>query len=186
MNFSEKYDMQKANRDKFLSSLDQSSFDFQIATWFRTGLIIPAPGTWGTLGGMVLGVPLLILTNSAFVFLLGVILFFVGLQCVERIEEKLEDHDASFIVIDEVAAILMLIALLPSSFFIITMITGFLLFRYFDAKKPWLIGLADQKIKGALGVMADDVIAAIFALITFYLISFVFLLTMGAIGASIL
>ncbi len=186
MNWAEKYDTQKTSRDKFLAALDQTSFDFKIATWFRTGLIIPAPGTWGTLGGMVLGVPLLILTNSALVFLLGVVLFFVGLQCVERLEEKLEEHDASFIVIDEVAAILMLIALLPSGFFTVSMILGFALFRFFDARKPWLIGWADRNIKGALGVMVDDVIAAIFALITFYLISFVFLFTMGAIGASIL
>lgn len=184
MGYKQTYATVKAQRDKFLSTTDQGSFDFQIATWFRTGLIIPAPGTWGTLGGMVLGVPLLFLTNSALVFLVGIILFFVGLQCVERLEEKSGDHDSSFIVIDEVAAILMLLALLPSTS-IVTLTLGFLLFRYFDAKKPWLVGMADKKIKGALGVMADDVVAAIFALISYYILVTIFLLTMGAAGLAL-
>jgi phosphatidylglycerophosphatase A len=79
---------------------------------------------------------------------------------------------------------MMLIAILPSHS-IVTMALGFLLFRYFDAKKPWLVGLADRKIKGALGVMVDDIVAALFALISYYIIVVIFLLTMGAAGLAL-
>jgi phosphatidylglycerophosphatase A len=164
MGFKETYQKKKVERDQFIAALNPKSFDFQIATWFGSGLIIPAPGTWGTVGGMIFGVPLLILTNSFFVFIVAVILFFVGLQSTERLEKKLSDHDPSFIVIDEVAAILLGLSFLPHIALAYTIPLIFILFRFFDAKKPWIIGLADRKIKGAWGVMIDDILAIIFAL----------------------
>jgi hypothetical protein len=48
-----------------------------------------------------------------------------------------------------------------------------------------LVGLADRKIKGALGVMVDDIVAALFALISYYIIVVIFLLTMGAAGLAL-
>ncbi len=166
----------KQERDKFIAALNPKSFDFQIATWFGSGLIIPASGTWGTIGGMIFGIPLLLLTNSLVVFITALILFFVGLKSIERIEKKLPDHDSSFIVIDEVVAILLLISQLPKDHLFIFTPFVFLLFRFFDAKKPWLIGLADRKIKGAWGVMIDDIVAAIFTLITYWVILFIFII----------
>lgn len=170
MGFKETYQKKKVERDQFIAALNPKSFDFQIATWFGSGLIIPAPGTWGTIGGMIFGVPLLILTNSFFVFIVAVILFFVGLQSVERLEKKLNNHDPSFIVIDEVAAILLCLSCIGAGDLLLTTPLIFLLFRFYDARKPFLIGLADRKIKGAWGVMIDDIVAAAFALITLWLI----------------
>lgn len=164
MGFKETYQTKRQERDQFIAALNPKSFDFRIATWFGSGLIIPAPGTWGTIGGMLFGIPLLILTNSFFVFIVGLILFYIGLKSTERLEKKLTDHDPSFIVIDEVAAIILAIAFLPKSSLLVTMPILFILFRFFDAKKPWLIGMADKKIHGAWGVMVDDILAAIFAL----------------------
>jgi phosphatidylglycerophosphatase A len=170
------YKTKKQERDKFIAALNPKSFDFQIVAWFGSGLIIPASGTWGTIGGMIFGIPLLLLTNSLVVFITALILFFVGLKSIERIEKKLPDHDSAFIVIDEVVAILLLISQLPKDYLFISAPLVFLLFRFFDAKKPWLIGLADRKIKGAWGVMIDDIVAAIFTLITFWVILFIFII----------
>lgn len=168
------YKTKKQERDKFIAALNPKSFDFQIATWFGSGLIIPASGTWGTIGGMIFGIPLLLLTNSLVVFITALILLFVGLKSIEQIEKKLSDHDSSFIVIDEVVAILIGISMMPKDYLLYILPPLFLLFRFFDAKKPWLIGLADRKIKGAWGVMIDDIIAIIFSLITLYVLLFIF------------
>ena len=45
------------------------------------------------------------------------------------------------------------------------MLLGFVCFRFFDILKPWPINLADKAIHGGLGIMVDDVIAGIFALV---------------------
>lgn len=67
------------------------------------------------------------------------------------------------IVVDEVAG--MWIALIPvaayPSFLFIAL--AFLLFRFFDVLKPWPISYLDQNVDGAAGVMADDILAGVFA-----------------------
>lgn len=176
MGFKEIYQKKKVERDQFITALNLKSFDFQLSTWFGSGLLIPAPGTWGTIGGLIFGLVLWSLTNGFFVFIASVILFFMGLQSVERLEKKLDNHDPSFIVIDEVAAILLIlsfnslmIAWMGSlggggHFPTIVNTVTFLLFRYFDAKKPGYIGVADRNIKGAWGVMMDDIVAALYTI----------------------
>jgi phosphatidylglycerophosphatase A len=51
-----------------------------------------------------------------------------------------------------------------------------ILFRIFDILKPGIIGRVDEKIKGGLGIMLDDVLAAIFAGICFIILLPLFLL----------
>lgn len=162
------YQIKKNERSKFLASNDFQSFDMQIATWFGFGLIIPASGTWGTLGGMIFGVVLILITNSFIVLLTALALFFMGLKAIERLEKKSGIHDSSFIVIDEVVAILICIAMLPKDYFYSSLIIIFILFRFFDAKKPWIIGLIDKQMKGAMGVMMDDILAACFAILSLW------------------
>lgn len=171
------YQTKSAERARFLAPLDPKSFDFQLTTWFGSGLLIPAPGTWGTLAGLLFGLVLLNLTNGFFVFIAAVILFFVGLQSIERLQKKLDDHDPSFIVIDEVVAILFILSFnsliiawmgslgVQGYFPTIVHIVTFLLFRYFDATKPGYIGTADRDMKGAWGVMMDDMIAALYTIV---------------------
>jgi phosphatidylglycerophosphatase A len=50
-------------------------------------------------------------------------------------------------------------------FGVIWWISAFLLFRFFDIVKPWPINWLDQRVHGGLGIMLDDVVAAIYALI---------------------
>ena len=68
-------------------------------------------------------------------------------------------HDYSGIVWDEVVGYMLTMFLVPLN--IVWMIVGFLLFRLFDIWKPQPIGYVDKHVKGGLGIMLDDVLAAI-------------------------
>ena len=70
--------------------------------------------------------------------------------------------DESWIVVDEFAAMLFILAFLPRDVFLV--LFSLLMFRLFDIWKPWLVGLVDRKIHGGVGVMLDDLIAALFVL----------------------
>ena len=70
--------------------------------------------------------------------------------------------DESWIVVDEFAAMLFILAFLPRDVFLV--LFSLLMFRVFDIWKPWLVGLVDRKIHGGVGVMLDDLIAALFVL----------------------
>ena len=70
--------------------------------------------------------------------------------------------DESWIVVDEFAAMLFILAFLPRNVFLVSF--SLLMFRLFDIWKPWLVGLVDRKIHGGVGVMLDDLIAALFVL----------------------
>jgi len=96
--------------------------------------------------------------------------FMSGWIAARELTAGQEDHDPSFIVIDEVVG--QWIALFPVGYGAMMMsvdllalypgwIAAFLLFRLFDIWKPWIIGAADAR-GDALGLMLDDVIAGIF------------------------
>ncbi len=135
-----------------------------LATWFYSGRIKPASGTWGTLAGL----PLLYLlawfplTSSAVSFLvLTAIIFIVGLWVSHHYVTRTGETDPSAIVIDEVAGMALVFAFLPDPMQWSWCLLGFVLFRLFDALKPWPISVIDKKIHGPLGIMLDDVLAAI-------------------------
>ncbi|MCB1558058.1 MAG: phosphatidylglycerophosphatase A [Alphaproteobacteria bacterium] len=151
-------------RKKFISQLNVSSPEFQIATWFGSGLLIPAPGTWGTIGGGIFGVALLYLTSPIVTLLVSMILTAIGYWSIKKIEKQTEEHDSSFIVIDEVVAILMVFALMPNPTWIMTLL-AFVIFRFFDALKPWPINWLDKHIQGAAGVIIDDLMAGLYTLL---------------------
>lgn len=167
----EKYLKYRASRQEFLANTSFLSPEFQIATWFGTGLMIPAPGTWGTLGGALFGIFLLMTMPAFNIIIIATLLLAIGYWATREVEKQTKAHDSSFIVIDEVVAILYVFALLPqaSIFFIIT---GFVIFRVFDAIKPWPINLMDQKISGAAGVMLDDLMAGVYTLIVLWIFAF--------------
>ena len=72
-----------------------------------------------------------------------------------------DSKDHSSIVIDEVAGMLLALSFIPHE--VIPYLSAFILFRLFDIWKPWLISLADQNVKGGLGILLDDLIAGLFA-----------------------
>lgn len=86
----------------------------------------------------------------------------VGLWAGERVERMLGAKDPGIIVIDEVAGMLLSVLLLPRTMPVL--LTAFFLFRLFDVWKPFP-ARQSQAITGGLGVMLDDLIAGVYALL---------------------
>ncbi|WQS63651.1 phosphatidylglycerophosphatase A [Helicobacter pylori] len=129
-------------------------------TLFFSGYSKKAPGTIGSLVALLLGLPILIF--SANTLFLGAI--FVGLIAITQIDKEEEEtkiHDSSYIVIDELVG--MWIAMAISGLSLAGVILSFIFFRIYDITKPSLIGTIDKKVKGGLGVVADDALAGVLA-----------------------
>lgn len=134
-----------------------------LATWFGAGLIRPAPGTFGSLAAIPVGW-LIYYLFGLYGFLLAILLIFpIGVYAAQKFDEKSGAHDSSSIVIDEVIG--MWIAAIPAALNIWVWAAAFILFRLFDIWKPWPVWWADEDLKGGFGVMSDDVLAGIYALL---------------------
>ena len=125
------------------------------ATFFGIGLLKPAPGTWGSLALVLLWYFLDFLHSYTYIILPAFILF-SWLVCIKADKDS-EFKDNSFIVIDEVAG--MLVALSFIAHDAILYFFAFLLFRLLDISKPWPISWVDKNVKGGLGILLDDLIA---------------------------
>ncbi|CEG57491.1 phosphatidylglycerophosphatase A family protein [Legionella fallonii] len=129
-----------------------------IAFGFGSGLMPIAPGTWGTLAAMP--IYLLLVGSHWSVYLTFTLLaFIIGVWVSDKVSQDLGIHDYKGIVWDEVVGYLLTMFLAPSG--LSWMILGFILFRLFDIWKPQPIGYIDQKVHGGLGIMLDDVLAAV-------------------------
>jgi phosphatidylglycerophosphatase A len=129
-----------------------------IAFGFGTGLIPYAPGTWGTLAAIPLYL-LLIYTSWPVYLFFVFIAFILGVWVADKVSRDLGVNDYKGIVWDEVVGYLLTMFLAPKGLFWI--ICGFILFRIFDIWKPNPIAYIDRKVRGGLGVMLDDVLAAV-------------------------
>jgi phosphatidylglycerophosphatase A len=101
----------------------------------------------------------------AFMLLLTFAITMVGIWAATRAEKVVQRKDPSIVVIDEVAG--QMIALLSGPFWLHTwwsILTAFLLFRLFDIWKPYPIRRLEA-LESGLGIMADDVLAGVYALI---------------------
>ena len=140
-----------------------------IATGCYSGYLPIAPGTWGSLVGLLL---VFLLHNLSLTVYLAVVagLFLVGSFAAGEAEKILDNRDPGAVVIDEIVG--MLIAMVAVPLTPLTMILGFILFRIFDILKPFPVNIFDQRFHGGLGIMLDDVIAGIYSLIVLQLILF--------------
>ena len=131
-----------------------------MATGFSVGHIPFAPGTFGSILGLPLG---FILAGLALpLAIAGAGLFILGAVWIANDAEKLlKQSDPGCIVIDEIAGMAVTLIGLPVNLKIALM--GFILFRILDVVKPFPIRFLDQRLKGGLGVVMDDVVAGIFA-----------------------
>ena len=141
-----------------------------LAIGFGSGLLKPAPGTWGTLAGLMLSILLWNITQSNLFFIfLAVISFIFGCYLCQKTSNDLGVHDDGRIVWDEIVAIFLMFVFLPE-YNLFTYILTFISFRVFDILKPYPIRYFDEKLESGLGIMVDDILAAIFALISLHLI----------------
>lgn len=132
-----------------------------------TGLSPKAPGTVGTL----LGFPLywLIMVLPPLQQWVGlVILFLLGIWCCEVTGRALGVSDHGAIVWDEVVAMAAVLVTAPAGMW--WAMAAFVLFRLFDIWKPFPIGWVDARVKGGLGVMLDDALAAAMVMLVLQLV----------------
>jgi len=136
----------------------------RFSLWMSTGLGIGympvAPGTFGTLWGVLL---FYLMRNLPWPLTAGItaVLVLFAIFWAQQTEDLLSSHDSSIIIIDEVVGYLVTVIAIP--FGIKTMILAFLLFRLFDITKPYPIRAIDQRWGGGWGVVMDDVVAGVFA-----------------------
>ena len=147
------------------------------STWFWSGLSPKAPGTVGSLAALPVGWLIFLYLGPIGLAAATVVVFFTGWWSTYVYLERTGREDPGEVVIDEVAGLWL--ALLITGDSVYTVIPLFLLFRLFDIWKPWPIGWLDQNVKGAFGVMIDDIAAGLFAIVTFLGIFFLLVLMVG-------
>lgn len=185
-----KPDIRKANDCPPLP--DHASTLDRLVYWLGIGLGsgIPrrAPGTWGTVGGLIVALPLMSLGFIPFL-IVTILSCIIGVWICGRTSDLMGGHDNPHIVWDEWAG--MWITLLPLSYIGLNtgslfqsyqqiinaflFILAFILFRFFDIIKPPPIGWADKKVAGGLGIMLDDIIAGIMAMLILLVLIFIIL-----------
>lgn len=146
--------------------------DRLLCTWFGTGLLKPAPGTWGSAVAILLGVLLHRIGHFPLLLAATVIVTLVGFIVVPRYTAGMPDPDRSEIVIDEVAGQWLALCFPSAAFFFAgfdasvfpypAWLGAFVFFRLFDITKPGWVGRADRE-GGVAGVMKDDLWAGLFA-----------------------
>jgi phosphatidylglycerophosphatase A len=143
---------------KFLLSRPAHFF----ALGFGAGLSRIAPGTLGTLVALPL-FALLMQAPELVHYTTIVVLFVLGIPLCEVAGRNLGACDHGSIVWDEIVAMLLVLEFTPLSWQ--WWVVAFLLFRLFDIWKPFPIRQCDAKFKGGFGVMFDDLLAAIYAIV---------------------
>ena len=142
-----------------------------IATWFGSGLSPVASGTAGSLAALPFAWLIHDYAGNFGLFSASILIFFCGCWAsAEYLKHHPSTKDPGEIVVDEVAGQWLVLSVLPQSLAYYAM--GFFLFRLFDVIKIWPASWADKHMEGALGVMLDDLFAALQAMLAaslFYL-----------------
>jgi phosphatidylglycerophosphatase A len=133
-----------------------------LAFGFGTGLAPKAPGTVGSLPGILLAWFTL---DMGLAVQLGIAtaLFVAGIWICGESARRIGVHDHGGIVWDEICGMYVTLLLAPPT--LLGYALAFGLFRVFDIVKPWPIRDLDHRLGGGLGIMLDDIAAAVYALI---------------------
>ncbi|BCN23424.1 phosphatidylglycerophosphatase A [Vibrio alfacsensis] len=128
--------------------------------------------------GTLAAVPLfLLLAQLPFPIYVVVVLIscIIGVKICQVTSDDMGVHDHGSIVWDEFAGFWITMSLVPALNIPLTewkwLLTGFILFRFFDMVKPWPIGWLDKRVHGGLGIMIDDIVAGIMAGIALFLVA---------------
>jgi len=132
-----------------------------LAFGFGSGLSRFAPGTMGTMVAIPFALLLKPLPPVVFWALL-LVLFLLGVYLCGATARRLGKHDPGGIVWDEMVGYWLTIAFIPAQW--PWLLAAFVLFRLFDIFKPWPIRQSERLFSGGLGIMVDDVIAALYAM----------------------
>ena len=133
-----------------------------LAFGFGSGLSPWAPGTMGTIAAIP---PYLLLSRLDLLPYIAVLIagFLTGIYLCDFSSRTLGVHDHGGIVWDEFIGFWITMIAVPLLNWQ-WVLTGFVLFRFFDIVKPWPVKAADKHISGGFGIMIDDVLAGFYAL----------------------
>ncbi len=148
-----------ANADEVRPSLTTPGV--LLATWFGVGYLPKVPGTWGSAVAVPMAWVILTLAGLPALLVATAVVFGVGIWAANDYMDRSGVGDPGPVVIDEVAGQWLVLTVVPLDW--VWFVIGFALFRLFDIAKPWPINVMDHRIKGGLGVMIDDIGAAIYA-----------------------
>jgi phosphatidylglycerophosphatase A len=141
-----------------------------LATGFGVGYSPVAPGTLGTLIAIPVYYFLSNISSPIYeITLVG--FFFLSVWISENAEIFFGKKDDQRIVIDEIMGFLITMLWVPQT--VILMAIGFFVFRFFDILKPFPIRRLEKKLKGGYGVVADDVMAGVYANIVLQVIGLI-------------
>lgn len=130
-----------------------------VALGFGSGLAPRGPGTVGTLLAWALYAPLAQVLDAPGILAVTIVLFLIGIWACARTGRDLGVADHGAMNWDEVVAFLPVLVWAGHS--PVWAVIGFAVFRFFDIAKPPPVGWFDRRVGGGLGVMLDDVAAAL-------------------------
>ncbi len=141
-----------------------------LATGFGSGLAKYVPGTMGTLAAIPF---YLLLAQLPFGWYLVVVLVaaLIGVKICTITSGDMKVHDHGSIVWDEFVGFWITMAIAPTVSWQ-WVLTGFILFRFFDMVKPWPISWLDKHVKGGFGIMVDDILAGFMAMIALWVVGY--------------
>ncbi len=149
------------------SEVALKTFSGFFAFGFGSGLAPVAPGTFGTLAAIPLYLLMVQLSWPLYAWLV-LVGFVVGVKLCDVAGTRLGVHDYGGIVWDEFIGFWITMFLVPFSWQKVVM--GFFLFRFFDIIKPYPINWLDKRVSGGFGVMIDDVLAGVYAMLTLWVL----------------
>ena len=136
-----------------------------LATWFGSGKLPKAPGTWGALAALPFAWMIVTIAGDTGLLLAAILLFAVGCWAADCEAAAAGTRDPSWVVVDEVVGQWLTLVLVPLH--LVDYLVGFLLFRLFDIWKPWPVSWSERRFGGGFGIMIDDVLAAAYAIAVF-------------------
>ena len=138
-----------------------------LAYGFGTGLAPVAPGSIGTLVGVGL-YRLMGSMRPRYYWSLTAFMWILGVPICEQTAADLGAHDPGAIVWDEIVGYLVAMYSLPRSWG--WLLGGFVVYRLFDVWKPYPIGIVEDSFGVGFSIMADDVVAGIYAWCVLHLV----------------
>jgi phosphatidylglycerophosphatase A len=138
-----------------------------ICTVFGLGNFTKMPGTLGSIAGVFLGFILLSFFPIQVVIVFFIFLLTLSLYAIKIYQKQVGKSDKAEIIIDEVLGQLLVIMFIDLEF--LEILFAFILFRFFDILKIFPANIIDKKYSNHYGVIFDDIIAAIQALIVIFI-----------------
>ncbi|HLB06214.1 MAG TPA: phosphatidylglycerophosphatase A [Alphaproteobacteria bacterium] len=132
-----------------------------IATWFGVGLLPKAPGTWGSLSALLYAWVIQTVAGPVGLAVAFALVFPLGVWAANAYARLKGERDPGAVVVDEVAGQWLTVLVMPPD--LVLYAVGFALFRFFDIVKVWPASLIERRVGGGLGIMLDDIVAAVYA-----------------------